>query len=132
MNATSTAHMPYAKIPTSTPARAAPSPGVPTCIPTRPTSPVSASVKPNRNAQWIARHAAHWAISVRRAVALEIRMRHRRGDHEQGTDEQGQRVNHGTGEPHHAHLERSGRPNLADTIGRAILEPDRSRERACS
>src|SRR6266487_1144719 len=110
MNATSTAHMPYAKIPTSTPARAAPSPGVPTCIPTRPTSPVSASVKPNRNAQWIARHA----------------------DHEQGTDEQGQRVNHGTGEPHHAHLERSGRPNLADTIGRAILEPDRSRERACS
>src|SRR2546427_1172624 len=28
MNATSTAHIPYAKIPTSTPARAAPSPGV--------------------------------------------------------------------------------------------------------
>src|SRR5436309_2266753 len=47
-----------------TPARAAPSPGVPVCFATTPMSPVSDSAKPNRNAQWITRQLSQWAITA--------------------------------------------------------------------
>src|SRR5881396_650232 len=46
------------------PARTALSPGFPACTRAKPTSPVSASGKLNRNVQWIARHALHCAMAA--------------------------------------------------------------------
>src|SRR5438034_746795 len=45
-------------------ARTALSPGFPACTRAKPTRPVSASGKLNRNVQWIARHALHCAMAA--------------------------------------------------------------------